>query len=95
MECIYMVIYGITYCAAKMKETPSLTVTGPEDSLLWEKVSREWGATPQSKLFPAVDATDEEEDDEEEDEEVEVGIEAALGVVREGARLGSGTEGGG
>lgn len=79
------------------KQTLSLTVTGPEDSLFWEKVSREWGATPQSKLFPAEDATDEDEeqDEEEEDEEVQAGTEAALGAVREGARLGRGTEGGG
>lgn len=86
-------IWWVIYRAAKGKQTFSLTVTGPEDSLLWENVSLEWGATPQSKLFPAEDATDDEEE-EEEDEEVEVDTELALGVVRvEGARLGS-TEGG-
>lgn len=68
----------------------SLTVTGPERSLFWEKVSRESGATPQSKLFPADEAAEEDEEEEE-----EVGTVAALGVVREGAKLGRATEGAG
>ncbi len=56
--------------------------------MLWEKVSLEWGATPQSKLLPADDAAEEEEEDKEDE-----GAAAELGVVWEGARLGRGTEG--
>lgn len=61
--------------------------------MLWEKASRGCGATPQSKLLAT--AEEEEEAAEEEDGVVE-GTGAALGVLREGAkldaRLGSGTE---